>query len=138
MSTEVTTNNDDTIISGFVNRGLVNTLHPQSWDERKAAYNTLSGAVSLDDIGDKVIEIVGINQVNGTRIDRDTQIEHPAINTTLVGVDGTGYFSQSMGIARDAYNIVSMFGEKWPEPIKISVKKIVLPNKNTLKHIEIK
>jgi hypothetical protein len=135
MSAEIVKSDDE--VSGFVNRGVVNTLHPKTFAERKKAYNTLSGAVSLDDYGDKPLEIIGVSQVYGTRVDRDDRSEHPAINTTLIGVDGKGYFSQSMGIARDAFNLVSMFGESWPEPLKISIKKIVLPNKNTLKHIEV-
>ena len=137
MSNEVETVDETTgeIIEDTttVNRDLMNTLHPRTMEERKAAYNAVNNALSLDDIGDTKIKITAIVQVNGVRVDRKTTEEVPCINTTLVAVDGKGYFSQSSGIARSAYNLILMFGAKWPEPLEVHVKKTTLANKNTLK-----
>ncbi len=114
-------------------RGLVNTLHPQSFEERKAAFNAVNNATSLDDMGEKHVSIIAIVQAPGVRADRNGGPDQPCTNTTLVGADGKGYFTQSEGIARSAYNLVATFGVQWPEPLEVHVKKTQLANKNTLK-----
>ena len=79
---------------------LVNTLNPKTFEERKAVFNAVNNAQSLDDMKHKPIKIVGVAQVHSVRVDRNTGEEVPCIGTTLVGADGTGYYSQSAGIAR--------------------------------------
>jgi hypothetical protein len=112
---------------------LVNTLNPKTFEERKAVFNAVNNAQSLDDMKDKPIKITGVAQVHSVRIDRNTGEEVPCIGTTLVGADGTGYYSQSAGIARSAYNLVAAFGANWPEPLTVHVKATTLASKNTLK-----
>ena len=117
--------------------GVINTLEVHSFEDRKNAFNALNNAVSLDDMGDTPISIVGIVQRPGIRVDRNTGDVVDCSDTTFIGDDGKGYFSKSGGIARSAQNLVATFGTKWPVPIVIKVVKTVLPNKNTLKSIEV-
>ncbi len=112
---------------------LVNTLNPKTFEERKSVFNAVNNAQSLDDMKDKPIKIIGVAQTHSIRHDRSTDKDVPCIGTTLVGVDGTGYYSQSAGIARSAYNLVAAFGANWPEPLTVHVKATTLASKNTLK-----
>lgn len=101
-------------------------------------FNIESDSVSLNDSKKDVLDIIGINIRPGVRVDPVTGSRTACAVTTLMGVDGQNYVTQSNGIARDAARLVKFIsGRGWPEgkTYKVQVKETKLNGGRTLKKL---
>ena len=126
---------------------LASTISGDSPANKARVFNATSGAVSLSATAEKdglVLDVVDIFQTVGVRKSRNVMLpDSPCVNTYLLTADGTVYMSQSDGIARSAYDLVSpaMFpdcGKSLPDGcLHLAVQAKKLANDNTVKSLVI-
>ncbi len=126
---------------------LASTISSDSPANKARVFNATSGAVSLSATAEKdglVLDVVDIFQTVGVRKSRNVMLpDSPCVNTYLLTTDGTTYMSQSDGIARSAYDLVSpsMFpdcGKSLPDGcLHLAVQAKKLANDNTIKSLVI-
>ena len=131
-----------------VSMSLASTISGDSPADKARVFNATSGAVSLSaataERDGLVLDVVDIFQTVGVRKSRNVMLPNsPCVNTYLLTADGDTYMSQSDGIARSAYDLVSqaMFpdcGKSLPDGcLHLSVQAKKLDNGNTIKSLVI-
>lgn len=130
-----------TVSANSVIAESINTLDLSSVEGRVKTLNAINSAMSLDGMEETPLHVVDVVTTPGTMRDRKTGEEYPCQNTYLVTQEGTAYFTQSMGIARSINAICKMFPDMGRadglECLTMVVHSQVLPNKNTLKTVEL-
>ena len=126
---------------------LASTISGDSPTNKARVFNATSGAVSLSATAERdgiVLDVVDIFQTVGVRKSRNVMLpDSPCVNTYLLTADGTTYMSQSDGIARSAFDLVSpsMFpdcGKSLPDGcLHLAVQAKKLDNGNTVKSLVI-
>lgn len=98
-----------------------------------AVTNALSASEPLSEHVDEEIVVTDIIMVPAKR----AVSEEPCMNTHLVLVDGTCYFSQSDGVCSAARNIIGAFGDKMHRGLRIVCFEQKLRNGNTMKSLRV-
>lgn len=130
-----------TVSNAGVIAETINTLDLSSVEGRVKTLNAINSASSLDGMEETPLNVVDVVTTPGTMRDRKTGDEFPCQNTYLVTKEGAAYFTQSMGIARSINAICKMFPDMGRadglECLTMVIHSQVLPNKNTLKTVEL-
>lgn len=111
------------------------TMDIATFEGKRAVVNARNNALSLNDIGDMPLTVIGAYVGPGVR----SQTGQKCVNVYLFANDGNTYFSQSQGIYRSVLDIYDMFPDfNAPNGIPVAVKKTLLGGGRSTKSLEIK
>lgn len=111
------------------------TMDDSTFEGKRAIVNARNNALSLNEIGDTPLIVVGAYIVPGVR----SQTGQKCANVYLFANDGKTYFSQSQGIYRSVLDIYDMFPDfNAPDGIPVAVKQTPLGGGRSTKSLEIK
>lgn len=111
------------------------TMDITTFEGKRAIVNARNNALSLNDVGDAPLTVIGAYVGPGVR----SQTGQKCVNVYLFANDGNTYFSQSQGIYRSVLDIYDMFPDfNAPNGIPVAVKKTPLGGGRSTKSLEIK
>lgn len=111
------------------------TMDNGTFEAKRAIVNARNNAVSLNNIGDETITVIGVYITPGVR----AQTGQECVSVYLFADDGNTYFSQSQGIYRSVMDIYNMFPDfNAPHGIPVAVKTMTISGGRTTKSLEIK
>lgn len=126
---------NETAQTTVVNHRYICTMDNSTFEGKRAIVNARNSALSLNDIGDTAITVIGAYTAPGVR----SQTGQECVNVYLFADDGNTYFSQSQGIYRSVLDIYDMFPDfNVPSGITVRVKKTSLGGGRSTKSLEIK
>ena len=97
-----------------------------SSENAKLIANAVNAADSLADMGDEVLNVIGVICRPGIRKARSkSQVDAPCTDTILICSDGCAYFTKSEGIRRAVDNFVAL-GIFTGEPVAMKVEEVDL------------
>ena len=113
---------------------ILNTFKGNDVASRRALYNALNNAKSLNANDSWPINVANIVIVAGTRAVSGDECE----NVYLICDNGDAYFSQSNGIAKSAKELAAIFdfGDGTAIPVEVSVQQNARSG-NTIKSLRI-
>lgn len=111
------------------------TMADDTFEAKRAIINARNSAVSLNNIGDATLTIIGVYTTPAVC----SQSGRKRVNIYLFADDGNTYFSQSQGIYRSVMDIYDMFPDfNSPSGIPVTVKTTSISDGKTIKSLEIK
>lgn len=117
------------------NNRYICTMDNSTFEGKRAIVNARNSALSLNAIGSKLLNLIGVYTARGVR----SQTGQPCVNIYLFTKDGNTYFSQSQGIYRSVLDIYDMFPDfNSPDGIPVVVKETPLGGGRSTKSLEIK
>lgn len=140
MNEIIAAGNDNAIASTndfAIPEGFICTIDTTDINGKVSLVNAVNSAVSSKDVTGDVLRVVDIVTTPGVR----SRTGEACKNTYLVCEDGTTYFTQSDGVARDIALIVAAFTDrvtnKFINPVElgfgVQILETQLANGNTLK-----
>lgn len=140
MTNELATT--ETFTANIIPDGAFNTIDMSTFEGAMKVTNAINNSESLadylDDNNNPVLNVVDIVVTPGIRKARkEGDSDTPCDDTRLILADGTSLMTQSTGIARSARFIAGLCGAALHGGILIRVVEKKLPNKNTVKNLEI-
>lgn len=113
MTNDIITYDNDQQIAAQPAQGaqLICTVDANDNKGKTTIYNAINNAEPLNNHMNEDLQICDCITEQGVRRGRNGMPDAPCINTYLIDVDGTAYFSQSDGVARSVYTLATL----WPD-----------------------
>ena len=126
---------NETVQATVDNYRYICTMDITTFEGKRAIVNARNNALSLNDIGDTPLTVIGAYVGPGVR----SQTGQKCVNVYLFANDGNTYFSQSQGIYRSVLDIYDLFPDfNAPNGIPVAVKNTPLGGGRSTKSLEIK